>query len=88
MPPKIAPEVPVDDLPFVRRHKIADYAGPGYFADDGMSYEEIAATLAAEEGGKPLSGGRIRQIERSALMKLRRLLKARGINFPSDALPD
>lgn len=80
-------EVPIDDVVFVRRAKTADHASPAYFADDGMTHEEIAIALAAEEGGKPLSVQRIAQIEREALRKLRRLMLARGILKPDDVVP-
>lgn len=80
-------EVPIDDVVFVRRAKTADHAPPAYFADEGMTYEEIAAAIAAEEGGKPMSRQRIQQIERDALRKLRRILEARGILKPDDVVP-
>lgn len=83
----MALEVPIDDVPFTRRAKIADHASPAYFADDGMTYGEIALVLAAEEGGQPLSVQRIAQIERDALRKLRRILAARGILKPDDVVP-
>lgn len=79
-------EVPIDDVTFTRRDKTADFAAPAFFADDGMTHEQIAAALAAEEGAAPLSVTRIAQIEREALRKLRRLLLARGIT-PDDLLP-
>jgi len=85
--PAPAHEVPFDDAQFVRRARIADRADASFFADDGLTYSEIAAALAADEGGKPLSEKRIRQIERSALHKLRRILAARGILGPNDILP-
>jgi len=85
--PAPAPEVSFDDVQFVRRARIADRADASFFADDGMTYSEIAAALAADEGGKPLSEKRIRQIERSALHKLRRILAARGILKPEDMVP-
>lgn len=74
------------DAPFVRRAKIADYAGPEFFAD-GLTREEVAIALAAEEGGKPLSVSRIAKIEREALRKVRKLLAARGIHEPGDVVP-
>ncbi|HHW65766.1 MAG TPA: hypothetical protein GX403_17795 [Rhodocyclaceae bacterium] len=80
-------EVPIDDVTFTRRDKIADYAPPAYFADDGMTHEEIAAAIAAEEGTAPLSVERIRQIERDALRKLRRMMLLRGILKPDDVVP-
>ena len=85
--PAPAPEMPLADVQFVRRARIADRADASFFADDGLTYSEIAAALAADEGGKPLSEKRIRQIERSALHKLRRILAARGILNPDDMVP-
>jgi hypothetical protein len=85
--PAPAPEAPFDDVQFVRRAKIADYADPGFFADEGATYDEIAAAIAAEEGTKPLSRARIAKIEREALRKLRRILAARGILKPDDVVP-
>lgn len=79
--------MPLADVQFVRRARIADRADASFFADDGLTYSEIAAALAADEGGKPLSEKRIRQIERSALHKLRRILAARGILNPDDMVP-
>lgn len=84
--PESAPEVPAEEAQFVRRAKIADYAAPAYFAD-GMTHTEIAAALAAEEGGKPLSVQKIKQIERNALRKVRRILAARGITTLSEIVP-
>lgn len=75
------------DLPFVRRAKIANYASPDFFADDGMTREEVAIALAAEEGGKPLSTKAIARIEREALRKVRKLLAARGIRELGDVVP-
>lgn len=74
------------DLPFVRRAKCADYAGPEFFAD-GLTREEVAIALAAEEGGKPLSTKAIARIEREALRKVRKLLAARDIRELGDVLP-
>jgi len=85
--PAPAPEAPFDDVQFVRRAKIAYYANPSFFADDGATYDEIAAAIAAEEGTEPLSTGRIAQIEREALRKLRRILAARGILKADDVVP-
>ncbi|MFA7605295.1 MAG: hypothetical protein WCY08_01780 [Rhodocyclaceae bacterium] len=82
----IGAEVPIDDVEFERLADVARYAAPSFFAD-GATYEEIAAALAAEEGGKPLSRARIMQIERRALMKVRRALEARGIKGPASILP-
>ena len=85
--PVPAPELPFDEVRFTRRARIADYASPAFFADDGATYDEIAQAIAAEEGGKPLSSARIAQIEREALRKLRRILAARGILKPDDVVP-
>lgn len=78
-------EVPIDETQFVRLAEIARHANPSHFAE--VSYDEIAAALAAETGDKPLSQSRIAQIEREALRKLRRILEARGILGPDDILP-
>lgn len=78
-------EVPIDEVPFVRMAEIARRAEPRFFAV--ADYAEVADSLAAEEGTKPLSPARIAQIEREALRKLRRILEARGILSPDDMVP-
>lgn len=45
-----------------------------------MSEEEVAAVLSAEEG-RLVPVREIRRIETMALLKLRRILRARGMTF-------